>query len=150
MSLLTTPLSPATATPFAPGAADGPAFGPLTPSLQRWLAHFAAAVRAKDFAAGEALCDPGAVSFGTVCARADSLAELVERQWGRVWPRTAGFDFDYATAVAAVTDDLAVVLSTWASVGFDRTASRSAAPAGPRSPSAAGRPGGGRSTPTSP
>jgi ketosteroid isomerase-like protein len=87
--------------------------------LEKWLKDFSEAVRKRDFASGENLFEDGTVSFGTVCFRAENLDELVARQWRRVWPRTADFDFDYASARAIVTGDSATVVTGWRSSGFD-------------------------------
>jgi ketosteroid isomerase-like protein len=90
----------------------------LPSALSTWLGAFAAAVRAKDFAAGRALFDPGVIAFGTVCPRADGLDQLVEDQWSVIWNGTSGFDFDYATAECFVAGAQASIVATWTSTGF--------------------------------
>lgn len=87
--------------------------------LERWLRCFARAVRERDFAAGKKLFDDGVTSFGTVCFRMENLEELAAHQWGIVWSRTADFDFEYATARAALDEKLAAVIAEWRSTGFD-------------------------------
>jgi ketosteroid isomerase-like protein len=87
--------------------------------LELWLKEFSTAVRRQDFTAGKKLFAGGANSFGTVCARMDSLDELVARQWRQVWPKTKDFDFDYDTARAVVTGELATILTGWRSDSFD-------------------------------
>jgi ketosteroid isomerase-like protein len=89
--------------------------GALPADVAAWLGAFARAVRERDFAAGRSLFDPHAVAFGTLCPRAGDLDVLVEKQWRPIWNATEGFDFDYATALAALDGAQAVVATTWAS-----------------------------------
>lgn len=90
----------------------------LPDDIASWMRRFAAAVRKRDFAAGQALCLPDIVSFGTVCNRCEDLNGLVEGQWHVVWPRTRGFEFDYDSARAWADGDLAGVVTTWKSEGL--------------------------------
>lgn len=92
----------------------------LSIELEHWLHNFADAVRNQDFAAGKALFHQDVVSFGTVCVRSDSLNNLVDRQWKVIWTSTKWFNFDYASALAAVEANQAVIISNWYSTGFDR------------------------------
>jgi ketosteroid isomerase-like protein len=91
-----------------------------------WLDQFAAAVRAVDYEAGEALFAPEVVGFGTVGALLVGRDALVERQWRRVWGVTSGFRFDLDRATCGFTDVMAWAAAPWVSRGtragqpFDR------------------------------
>jgi ketosteroid isomerase-like protein len=87
--------------------------------LQDWLKEFSAAVRRRDIAAGKNLFASHVVAFGTVADRVNSLDELVARQWQTVWPGTADFDFDYASARAITAAGLATIVAEWKSTGLD-------------------------------
>jgi ketosteroid isomerase-like protein len=87
--------------------------------LENWLKDFSAAVRRRDYVSGKNLFAGGADSFGTVCARAENLEELIARQWRQVWPKTKDFDFEYDAARAVVTDKLVTIFTGWRSTGFD-------------------------------
>jgi ketosteroid isomerase-like protein len=86
--------------------------------LRAWLTAFAAAIRARNYAAGRALFDPDVVAFGSACFRADGIDGLVDGQWAPVWSATTGFDFDYERAVGTSDGSHAVVAVTWRSTGF--------------------------------
>ena len=88
--------------------------------LENWLRLFAAAVRARDFASGRKMFDGGVISFGTVCFRVENLDELALQQWRLIWLNTTDFDFEYDSARAAVDENLATVIATWKSTGYDR------------------------------
>jgi ketosteroid isomerase-like protein len=90
-------------------------------SLESWLNDFSKAVREQDFTAGRKLFDEDVTSFGTVCFHAGNLDELATHQWQLVWPKTADFNFNHATARAAVDGNLATVVAEWTSTGFDGT-----------------------------
>jgi len=83
--------------------------------IETWLRAFAAAVRARDYAAGAALFAEDVVAFGSVAARADGLDALRERQWRVVWEDTRGFDFDYATLCCEALGERAWAAATWSS-----------------------------------
>jgi ketosteroid isomerase-like protein len=91
----------------------------LDDRARRWMVDFARAVRERDFAAGRRLFAPEVIGYGTVCRRADGLAELERRQWSRVWPVTRDFDFDYRDAVSLACGDGLMVLAQWRSVGCE-------------------------------
>lgn len=86
-----------------------------------WLERFAACVRARDFAAAEALVAPDVQAFGTRAEHADGRAELRARQWAAVWPRTDGFRFHERPRVIHLAGDgsLACVAATWESEGIE-------------------------------
>ena len=87
---------------------------------KNWLRHFAAAVRARDFASGGKMFDGDVISFGTVCFRVENLDELAQQQWRLIWLNTTDFDFEYDSARAVVDENLAAVIATWKSTGYDR------------------------------
>ena len=89
--------------------------------LKKWLQDFSAAVRRHDFGAGKILFDATSDSFGTVCYRAKNLDELVARQWRKVWPNIQNFEFEYNSARAIETPELAAVLAGWRSTTLDQT-----------------------------
>jgi ketosteroid isomerase-like protein len=91
----------------------------MAASVQRWLAEFAAAVRAADYARGAALFDPEVVGFGTVAERADGRERLEKDQWRRIWGVTRGFRFELDRARVETAGDLAWVAATWSSTGLD-------------------------------
>src|SRR5580704_5267250 len=88
-------------------------------AVQRWLEKFAGAVRAKDFAAGRALCQPHVFSFCTVVSNADGLDELESRQWRGVWNATHGFKFDLSSLRCGGRGGVFWAASTWSSFGKD-------------------------------
>lgn len=91
----------------------------VSESVQRWLEDFSTAVRERDFTAGKKLFAGNVTAFGTVCFRVDSLDDLAAHQWQVVWPSTADFDFNSATARSAVDGNLTTVVAEWTSTGFD-------------------------------
>jgi len=91
----------------------------LAPEHLDWLKQFASAVRSRSFEEGRELCDQGISAFGTVVFRADRLDELEARQWQVIWNTTRDFDFDYASADAHSNSSMAVLLTTWRSVGIN-------------------------------
>jgi ketosteroid isomerase-like protein len=90
--------------------------GPLSADVADWLRRFAKAVRDENFTAGRQLFASNTVSCGTICFRASTLEELERCQWRLVWPNTAGFDFEYDSAVAAVNGNQALVVANWTSM----------------------------------
>ena len=80
-----------------------------------WLDQFAAAVRAVDYEAGEALFAPEVVGFGTVGALLVGRDALVERQWRRVWGVTSGFRYDMQQLSVGVDGDMAWIAVPWSS-----------------------------------
>jgi ketosteroid isomerase-like protein len=87
----------------------------LSLDVADWLRRFSQAVRDQNFVAGRELFANNTVSFGTICFRAETLAELESRQWRMVWPNTSSFDFEYGSAVGSVEGNQAVVLANWTS-----------------------------------
>lgn len=81
-----------------------------------WLDRFAAAVRARDIDAGQALFADDAAGFGTVTTSYTGLDDLVASQWHDVWHRTEGFTFE-PTHDLWSTATQAVVAVRWNSVG---------------------------------
>lgn len=88
-------------------------FMAIPANVEAWLRNFSKAVRDRDYDTGRELCDPLVVAFGTVCAQATGLEQLVEEQWRTVWPEARDFDFDIdsATVLPGVTQT--VVLAGW-------------------------------------
>ncbi|MFI5426709.1 YybH family protein [Aeromicrobium sp. UC242_57] len=91
---------------------------PLT-ATREWLASFAAAVRARDFAAGRELCAPEVEGFGTVTGRYVGLVDLEADQWRSVWPRTRDFAFDLERATVWTVGDQSTAIVEWSSQGID-------------------------------
>lgn len=56
-----------------------------------WHKRFEKAVKNQDIEAGKALFSEGVVSFGTRTDLAQTLEELVEKQWSLVWPASKDF-----------------------------------------------------------
>jgi ketosteroid isomerase-like protein len=90
-------------------------------SVSQWLDHFAACVRNRDLAGGKELFAPDVRAFGTRAEQADDLADLVERQWSRVWFNTRGFRFLEESVQELTADDgsLVCILALWDSEGLD-------------------------------
>jgi ketosteroid isomerase-like protein len=86
----------------------------------QWLEAFAEAVRACDYARGQAMFAPEAVGFGTVAARAVGLERLVNEQWRRVWGVTHGFTFYLDALEAGGEEPVFWAAAPWSS--FGRTA----------------------------
>lgn len=84
-----------------------------------WLEQFAACVRACDFGAGERLCLPGILGFGTIAEEATGIDDLRTRQWSFIWPRTNGFHFcPESIHCQSSADNTALVLTAlWKSMG---------------------------------
>jgi hypothetical protein len=91
------------------------------PSVSQWLDHFAACVRNRDLDGGRELFAPDVHAFGTRAEQANDLAELVERQWSRVWFNTRGFRFleESVQELAAEDSSLVGILALWDSEGLD-------------------------------
>jgi len=91
------------------------------PSITHWLDEFADCVRRRDLQRGRGLFAPEVRSFGTRAEQAHDLAELVERQWSKVWFNTRGFRFlaDSVQELAAADGSLVCVLALWDSEGLD-------------------------------
>jgi ketosteroid isomerase-like protein len=83
--------------------------------IRAWLARFSRAVRERDFEAGKRLFSQTVLGFGTVAERAETLDELLARQWSHVWPRTRGFDFDADSVRIFADGDVACVAAQWVS-----------------------------------
>jgi len=92
---------------------------PASTEIIAWIRSFAAAVRARDFAAAESLFLEDVVGFGTVGHMLTSRADLRRHQWEIVWNRTTGFDFDERTLVVQEGHGIAAVLAEWSSTGYD-------------------------------
>jgi ketosteroid isomerase-like protein len=88
-------------------------------TLKGWLRLFSEAVRERNLVSGRKLFHRQVVSFGTVCFRAESLDELVCRQWEVVWPDTTNFDFEYDSAQALMEGKTAVLIADWQSTGIN-------------------------------
>jgi ketosteroid isomerase-like protein len=88
------------------------------PAILRWMEAFAAAVRARDFAAARALCDSRIVSFGTVAARSDGLDQLESSQWRTVWTATSGFTFDLKSLASGGSGKMIWIAAPWSSLGY--------------------------------
>jgi ketosteroid isomerase-like protein len=86
-----------------------------------WLDQFAACVRNRDLHGGRALFAPDVRAFGTRAEQAEGLADLVQRQWARVWFNTQGFCFLDESVEELASDDggLICVLALWKSEGLD-------------------------------
>lgn len=93
------------------------------PSVTHWLDQFAACVRNRDLEGGRELFAPDVRAFGTRAQEAHGLADLVQRQWSRVWLDTHGFRFLTETVEELASDDgsLVCVLARWDSEGWDGT-----------------------------
>jgi ketosteroid isomerase-like protein len=91
---------------------------PATLAATDWLKAFAQAVRDRDFEAGRRCFEDHAMGFGTVCVRADGVAELEQRQWRAVWPVNEGFDFDYDDVRVFGGKDTLTVATCWRSTGL--------------------------------
>ena len=91
--------------------------GDAVASVTAWLDKWADAIASNDIPRGEALFAPEASGFGTVTLRTQGRADLIERQWRQVWPRTRGFEFDRETMAIHVSPDarLASVQALWRS-----------------------------------
>ncbi|MCE9592121.1 MAG: nuclear transport factor 2 family protein [Planctomycetes bacterium] len=94
--------------------ADSP---PIAREVCHWMERFASAVRARDYAAGRAMFDPGVVAFGTVASHITHLDRLIAEQWRPVWENTSGFRFDPASITVHVAGDLAWAAAAWTSSG---------------------------------
>lgn len=90
-------------------------------SVKSWLDEWAQAIRTNDIPRGEALFSPDASGFGTVTLMTDGLADLVERQWREVWPRTSGFQFEHDAMRIRISPDAmqACVQTVWRSFSND-------------------------------
>ena len=89
--------------------------------IRQWLEDFAAAVRARDFAAGRGLFADGVCAFGTRADMIEGLADLEARQWRPIWNSTRGYRFDHDSAAIKVSGEMAWVAITWHSQGKDAT-----------------------------
>jgi len=91
------------------------------PSITTWLDEFADCVRSRDLQRGRSLFAPRVRAFGTRAEQAHDLADLVARQWSRVWFNTRGFRFLEESVHELVADDgsLVCVLALWSSEGLD-------------------------------
>lgn len=83
-------------------------------TVHAWLAAFASAVRAGDFAAGRLLFDADVVAFGTVERVCYGLDALEHGQWRDVWPRTR--DYHLELLECGRDGELAWAGATWASL----------------------------------
>ncbi|MDH3442607.1 MAG: nuclear transport factor 2 family protein [Deltaproteobacteria bacterium] len=85
-----------------------------------WLERFAACVREVDYAAARPLWHPDIVIFGTYQELVKGLSDWTEKQWDKVWPRTAEFRFDLANTMVMASPDgaMAVAIAPWTSTGF--------------------------------
>lgn len=83
-----------------------------------WLDSFSHCVRTGNLEAGRALFSPEARGFGTVVTEYDNTDDLVERQWGEVWPRTADFTFDQIQGIWS-DEKICTVAAAWSSVGIE-------------------------------
>jgi ketosteroid isomerase-like protein len=90
-------------------------------SVKDWLSRWERAIQEQDFESGAELFHEQASGFGTVTERTTSRADLIERQWRMVWPRTRGFSFDPDSVVIQVSPDAAMALAhaSWTSAGVD-------------------------------
>jgi len=87
--------------------------------IHQWLEDFAAAVRARDFAAGRALFADDVFAFGTRADRIEGLDDLEVDQWRPIWNSTRGYRFDHDAATIDVSGEMAWVAITWHSQGQD-------------------------------
>lgn len=89
--------------------------------VTHWLDQFATCVRNRDLHGGRALFAPEIAAFGTRAETAHGLADLIERQWSRVWFDTRGFRFlaDSIRKFAAEDDSQICLLALWESEGAD-------------------------------
>ena len=88
-------------------------------SALAWLRQWEQLIRARDFEAAEAMFRADAFGFGTVTDTTRSRAELVERQWRVVWPRTRDFSFVWEDVHVQVSREgsMAMIFAPWRSVG---------------------------------
>jgi ketosteroid isomerase-like protein len=95
-------------------------------SVLAWLRRWEQLIRAQDFEAGEAMFRADAVGFGTVTDTTRSRAELLERQWRVVWPRTRDFSFVWEDVHVHVSREgsMAMTFAPWRSVGVLGTRQR--------------------------
>jgi ketosteroid isomerase-like protein len=93
----------------------------MTQSVRDWLLQWERAIQERDFEAGAALFSEDASGFGTVTEKTSTRADLVERQWRVVWPRTRGFSFDSKNVAVHAAEDgtMALAHASWTSLGFD-------------------------------
>jgi catechol 2,3-dioxygenase-like lactoylglutathione lyase family enzyme len=70
--------------------------------LRAWLGDFQAAVRARDYARGRALCAHDIVVFGTIVEFARGIDEVVANQWQLAWPDFHEFTLRADAAVGAL------------------------------------------------
>ncbi|MGJ8654302.1 MAG: YybH family protein [Opitutaceae bacterium] len=89
--------------------------------ITEWLCEFARYVREVDYVAGQDLFAADVIAFGSVSRRAETLEDLVENQWKRVWGQTEGFHFDLATARIEVSGSMAWAAVNWESRFIDRS-----------------------------
>lgn len=85
------------------------------PLVPEWLQDFAATVRARRVDRGREMFHGDCTGFGTVAFRADDVGDLEARQWGRVWPGTRDFDFDYGSVLIQTDRFQAVAIAVWKS-----------------------------------
>lgn len=87
-------------------------------SFVAWLDRFAGYVREVDYASARGLFHPDLLAFGTHRDVIPGLEAWIATQWDNVWPRTADFRFDTASAHVLADGAMAVVVAPWTSTGF--------------------------------
>ena len=92
-------------------------------SLREWLRAWGDCVARADFSAARPLFDPSVTGFGTYAGAVAGLDRLEAEQWRHVWPSISGFRFDADGAQLLVSGDgtLAVIVTTWTSIGPEGT-----------------------------
>lgn|GEM_PF-95244 len=89
---------------------------PISP-LRDWLRALQAAVRARDFAAGRALCVPEMIAFGTRAEFVEGLARIEAEQWRHVWPAIRDFTMRADEARGGIDGDRGWIAARWDSLG---------------------------------
>ena len=85
--------------------------------LRAWLRDWQAAVRAVDFEAGQRMCAPEIVAFGTVAPFVEGIENVMAAQWHKVWGNIREFTMHEDRARGAIAGDHGWVATTWDSLG---------------------------------
>jgi hypothetical protein len=94
-----------------------------TPSscLRKWLQDFSAAVRRQDFGAGKYFLTSRRIHSARPVFARKIWMNWLPASWQQVWPHIQDFEFEYGSARAVETRELATVLLGWRSPTLDQT-----------------------------
>ena len=85
--------------------------------IRAWLRRWQAAVRARDFEGGRAMCALDMLAFGTRAEMVTGIDHVMDQQWRHIWPTITDFTVDVDAARGAVLGDRAWVAAPWDSRG---------------------------------